>query len=378
MNKTREKFFPLTTLFFLLMLGFFVNFSGTWNPFEKESWKPLVEDVKKAKEVTKKVDVALGRVREILEPSEAKIRGWTVQPTNNTKLHEFMWVCSHNSFSSSAHGYGIYRQQNMSMVNQLKAGVRALMLDTWVAKGEVRLTHGLPKYDKFLRPGSRTESMRFVNELKTIKKQFFDKNRHAVVFFILEDHVTDRELLNKSFEQSGLARKILQPSEWDPVAKKGWPTIGWMNGRGKQIIVFSDKPETKYIYPEFQHVIENNYGTIDVAEVILERSESKQFDKNKRYLYTFNFFTDFLKTNLNYSKINSCKLRNAINYAITEGPIIIRNRYPNFLAVDFVEQGDVFGIADEFNRKARIKKGKVFRVMTSGITKAFRVFTRDN
>jgi len=373
-NRTREIFFLLTT--FVLILVFFISFS-VWNPFKKKSWEPVGKALetgykevevgaKKSLEDLKKATVLLGQVREVLiPPIEPKIKGWAVLPTANTKLHEFMWVCTHNSFSSSAHGYGLYRQQNTSMVNQLKAGVRALMFDVWVAKGKVRLTHGPSKLDKFLRPLSFSEGMGFVNELKIMKKEFFDKDREAVVFFILEDHMTDRELLDRSFEQSGLAGRILKPSEWDPVAKEGWPTINWMIRHGKQIIVFTNKSQTKYVYPEFQHVVENCFGTIDLAEIILERSDSKVFDNNKRYLYTFNFFTGLFTTNLSHSEINSRKLRDAINYAINKGPSIIRNRYPNFLAVDFVEKGDVFGIADEFNRKAREERSKVFRVMTT-------------
>ena len=182
MNKIREKIF--SSAIFLLMLVSFINLSG----------------------------IAEKR---------------TVLPTKNTKLHEFMWVCTHNSFSSSAHKYGVYRQQKISMVSQLKAGVRALMLDTWVANGKVRLTHGRPRYDKLLRPFTFTEGMRLVAELKTMKTKFFNKRRKAVVFFILEDYVIDRALLDRSFEQSGLAGRILKPSEWDPVEKKdGLPLVG--------------------------------------------------------------------------------------------------------------------------------------------------------
>jgi len=396
MNKIKENFF--LSMVFFLVLASCTRILGWWNPFKKESWESLGGDIKKGivGEV-EKLDIVKDQIVKLSEP---RIKGWAVLPTANTKLHEFMWVCSHNSFSSRAHNYGIYRQQNTSMVNQLKAGVRGLMLDTWVAKGEVRLTHGSPKYDKLLRPFTFTEGMKFVKELKTMKKEFFDKDRQAVVFFILEDHVTDRGLLDRSFEQSGLAGRILKPSEWNPVTKKGWPTIGWMNGRGKQIIVFSGISQTKYIYSFYQHVVDNDYGKIDNLGAASESSQSRRFDKNKRYLYMFNFFKDpysdfknmsnLVKSleavgrrikGLNYAEINSKKLRNAINYAIIKGPIVIRDRYPNFLAIDFIEQGDVFGVADEFNRKASVKKSRVFRVMTTKKikeTKALRIFTGDN
>jgi len=390
-NRIRENFFLLIT--FVLILVSFISFS-VWNPFKKESWEAVTKLIE---EGYKGVEKGVGEVSDSLSYlkhvayfldnlkdfyTEPPIKSWAVRPMASTKLHEFMWVCTHNAFSSSAHGYGIYRQQNTSMVNQLKAGVRALMLDVRVAKGKVLLVHGPSKYDKILRPLSSSK-MKLSDELKIMKKEFFDKDREAVVFIILQEYITDRKLLNRSFEQSGLAERILKPSEWNPVIKEGWPTIGWMNDRGKQIIVFTDN-KTKYIYPMHRNMVENNYDKIDNIGASVERTKSKEFDFRKRYLFLFNFFKDsgeaprdisstvrFLQFtgyrmgNLNYSKINDKKLRDAINYAITKGSSIFRNRYPNFLAVDFVEEGDVFDIADEFNRKARVEKSKMFRVMTT-------------
>ncbi len=97
MNKIRERFFPLTAPFFLLMLGFFVNLSGIWNPFKKESWESLLGGVKKAEETTKKIDVTLGQIREILESPEPKIQRWTVRRTVNTKIHEVVSVSTNTT-----------------------------------------------------------------------------------------------------------------------------------------------------------------------------------------------------------------------------------------------------------------------------------------
>ncbi len=393
MNKLRKRLLS-STIFFVILVAF-LSLSGLWNPFKKESWEKLGKDIEKGvttayKEVEKGVTTAYKEVekgvkKEILvplylaKPKEPKIKGWAVRPTSNTKLHEFVWVSTHNAFSSRAHGYGLYRQQNVSMANQLKAGVRALALDVWVGKkGKVRLTHGPPKFDKILRPTAFSEGMEFVEELKRMNREFFTKNKKAVVFFILEDHVKNRALLTKSFELAGLSRKILKPSEWNPVAKKGWPTIGWMNKRGKQIVVFSTEPATKYIYKRSKTIVANAWNN----KLDFQKASGVGVSKTERYLYLFNFFTDpaekfaharnplsiikaagsFIK-GLNYSVINGKKLRNAIYYAITRGSIVIRGRYPNFLNVDFVEKGNVFGIADELNKKARGKQSKVFRAI---------------
>ncbi len=399
MDKLRKIFLVLITFFLASII--FVNLTGIWNPFKKESWEKLGKDIKKGvttavkevekgvttavKEVEKGVTTAVKEVEEIgegmiagLKKKEPKIKGWTVRPTASTKLHEFMWVCTHNAFSSSAHKYGAYRQQNTSMVNQMKAGVRALMLDVWTAKDKVRLTHGPPKYDKLLRPLTFTEGMELVKELKTMDREFFTKNRNAVAFFILEDHVENRALLTRAFELAGLSRKILKPSEWDPIAQKGWPTIGWMNKRGKQIVVFSSKPATKYIYKRSKTIVANNWD----SKLDIRKASQLSASKTERYLYLFNFFKDpaagfdhakdpasilraaggFIK-GIDFERVNSRNLRDAIYYAITKGPMVIRDRYPNFLVVDFVEKGNVFGIADEYNKNARGRQSKVFRVI---------------
>ena len=181
-------------------------------------------------------------------------------------------------------------------------------------------------------------------------------------------------MLTRAFEQAGLAGRILKPSDWNP-GENGWPTISWMNEKGKQIIVFSSKPATKYIYQRGKYVVSNPFGTLD-------RKKTAEIypSKDKRYLYLFNFFKDpaeefshikdpasFFKTagkflgGLNFSQINGSMLESAIYYAIRKGPMAINNRYPNFVVVDFIEKGSVFAIVDNFNKQAHGRQSKVFR-----------------
>jgi hypothetical protein len=448
MNNKRKLIFP--SIIFFVVLIICMDILGVWNPFKKESWEELGKDIAKgattayektgegvttayeetkkgvtkaAEEVGKGVtkvggDIAKGTTTAYEEAKEGlgeigkgiqqgvsigtqaitrallgltkepKITPWTVKPTLNTKLNEFMWVCTHNAFSSTAHGYGLYRQQDTSMLNQLKAGVRALMLDVYVGKGEVRLTHNQPKFDKVLRPGTFTEGMKLWEELKRLKEGFFDKDHQAVVFLILQDVVPDANVLDRAFEKSGMAARILKPSEWDPVANQGWPTIRWMKQNNKQLILFSDKKSTQYIYPGYKNVVENNVGYFDPEITARERGASKEYADQERYLFLFNYFQDPLRKfpeatksvenfmnavntaikgikDTDFNKVNNIQLKSALNYLVTRGPVVFRNRYPNFVAVDFAAKGGVFKVVDEFNKKATGKERIVFRPLVT-------------
>lgn len=426
MNKTRKIIF--SSIILLVALLGVVSISGIWNPFKKESWEQLGSDIEKTatkayketkkgvtkagKEIEKGATTAYEESKKGLSVAgkeiekgvakgfqgitrlalgltrEPKIKPWRVRPTLDTKLNEFMWVCTHNAFSSTAHGYGLYRQQDTSMLNQLKAGVRALMLDVYVGNKEVRLTHNKPKFDKMLRPGTFTEGMKLWEELKYLKKEFFDKDKNAVVFVILQDVVPDANVLDRAFEKSGMASRILKPSEWDPIVNDGWPTIGWMSRHRKQLIIFSDKKSTEYIYSGYKNVVENNVGYFDPTITAKERGDSRKYADQERYLFLFNFFQDpfrkFPKAteslqafgaamdalikgikDTDFQKVNSIQLQNALNYLVTSGPAVFRDRYPNFIAVDFVAKGDVFNIADDFNRKAFGRQETVFRPLVT-------------
>ena len=80
--------------------------------------------------------------------------------------------------------------------------------------------------------------------------------------------------------------------------KKGSLLFDWMNSRGKQVIVFTNKLQMKYAYSEWQHVYENVFGNIDSSETIRERDESKDFARNECSFYLFNFFKDTISLSL--------------------------------------------------------------------------------
>ncbi len=303
------------------------------------------------------------------------------RPDLNTPYNQICFLTSHNSFSSIAYGYFPYAQQSWTITDQLKNGVRALMLDTYEYKGllntvtnavglslgskpQVVLCHGNCDLSSTLLRPARAGVQTLDSALKEVET-FLKNSTTEVVTIILENYVTDEEFLNNAFNR--VKKYILTPQDLYSLHNE-WPTLTWMTNNNKRLVIFSDTTETSRLFFKWDHIAESQYGTVDPKEAAKERERSQNYQFADRSFYLLNFFPHFplpttleswvsirkllehLWKNNNFSEINGKGVRACVQESITN---TFPGRYPNFIALDYVNFGDPVALVNEINDMAR-------------------------
>ena len=270
------------------------------------------------------------------------------------RYNEVCFLTSHNSYAAKEHGY-YYAQQRWTIKQQLEAGVRGLMLDTHLDSktNKVILCHRSEWVNKLICAGK--PHMLAHTALETIR-DFLANNPHEVVTIFLENYIHDAALVDSCFSNAGLEAYILAPHDWDPVVHDGWPTLSWLHTHNKRLIIFNSIEKTHFAYNQWEHVIENQWGSIYTAQACKERPESRRFRSRKRYLYLLNYFPR-LKINFGagYGFINSTGLETFLQAASNGlGGGYCKQRSPNFISLDFVDEGDGMKCVNEINGRVKI------------------------
>ncbi|MCK5686418.1 hypothetical protein KAJ27_19945 [bacterium] len=211
------------------------------------------------------------------------------------------------------------------------------------------------------------------------------------------------------YELDKKGKKLKRDDKGKLVRKKepGWNTIGEMIKLNKRLVIFVDSiSESEYQFKQWRFMVENQYGTLSRQKASEERSSSVTAGKSykKRGLLLLNYFNDDPRSDVkqaftelvkvdfkdlssypkhlnkaldylvksfddinarSHRKINSSKLRLFLRYERMNGLIHghtrrYKNRYPNFIAPDFISEGNPMGIVEDINRKALRDSKKMF------------------
>jgi len=268
------------------------------------------------------------------------------------------FLTAHNAFANPADGWS-YCQQGLSIASQLEYGVRALMLDAWdctiSGNSDAYLAHSaewvqdhLPSpcatFKLFLEPGQEPQTL--ATAFATIAAFLTDSaNRNEIVTAFIESHLGDPALVSAALaEVTDLifyADRINQgsPTDWN-VATDGWPTLQWMINNDKRLVVFSenkdDAPAVPYIY---DWVVETVYGNASLAPACAARPESLPLATPQK-LFVMNHFPTSSSQNIpwhdSYDHINDADALAAQRARCH----VAAMKYPNFVAVDYVEIGN--------------------------------------
>ncbi|KAK4789941.1 hypothetical protein SAY86_017245 [Trapa natans] len=264
-----------------------------------------------------------------------------VNPTSKVKglpFNKYSWLTTHNSYalsgSMSQTGSTIIAPTNQedSVTNQLKNGVRGLMLDLYDFQNDIWLCHSFG--------GTCYNFTAFQPAFKVLKEieSFLSENPTEIITIFIEDYVTSTKGLTKVFNSSGLS-KYLFPVSRMPKNGGDWPTVDDMVQKNQRVVVFtskSAKEATEGIAYQWSYVVENQYGYGGmVAGSCPNRNESPPMNTASRSLVLENYFPDIP------NKIVACMENSApLTTMMKTCYEAAGKRWPNFIAVDFYQRSD--------------------------------------
>ncbi|KAF0921785.1 hypothetical protein E2562_020080 [Oryza meyeriana var. granulata] len=261
------------------------------------------------------------------------------QLTNNSlPFNKYAYLTTHNSFAivGEPSHTGVPRitfdNQEDTVTDQLKNGVRALMLDTYDFKGDVWLCHS--------NGGKCNDFTAFEPALDTFKEieAFLAANPSEIVTLILEDYVHAPNGLTNVFKTSGLMKY------WFPVSKmpqngKDWPLVSDMVVSNQRLLVFTSirsKQATEGIAYQWNFMVENNYGDDGMdAGKCSNRAESAPLNDKTKSLVLMNYFPS-VPVKITACLQHSKGLTDMVNTCYGAAG----NRWANFLAVDYYKRSD--------------------------------------
>lgn len=306
---------------------------------------------------------------EDMSSSEVK----NVNPDSGPYFHEVSFLTSHNAFVNRGDDlWAVSNQGRVTIEDQLKRGVRGLMLDVHNLDGVATLCHS----KCFGIPGIFPTQDLSVT-LKVVKK-FLDNNRNEVVTLHIEDYLRDQlespkskalswfrgkpakvgatAAFKKALDESGLTSLIFNPYA-ENVQSKGWPRINAMIAKNKRVLILSshrhDDEGRKLGLAHDQDFTVENYWSMGGpmsspdrkcvsrwGHLPLNRNESR-FER----LFVMNHFRDIPGKYIisDDNKFDSIWGRVAVECLNASG------RKPNFVALDRATEGSGPDIVKRLN-----------------------------
>ena len=241
----------------------------------------------------------------------------------NKRYNEVAYLTTHNAFNSKQDRY-LFPNQKSNIAEQLNNGVRALMIDVYDDNGSTVVYHAY----KFL--GSQPLSV-YLNDIK----YFLDNNPNEILTLILETYTSSNAIENE-INKVGLL-KYLHTQDVNSL----WPKLQTMIDSNKRLVILSDKNDgnekQSWYHYMWNFAVENKYGEINC-----------EFNRGspENSLFIFNHFITSLTGNKdNANKVNSFKyLMNHITNCKD-----LKNKFPNFITVDFYEIGESIDVVSKLN-----------------------------
>ncbi|GFP89276.1 pi-plc x domain-containing protein at5g67130 [Phtheirospermum japonicum] len=279
------------------------------------------------------------------------VRGQATIPTSiisGLPFNKYSWLVTHNAFSivdepsmTGAQRITFYNQED-SVTNQLRNGVRGLMLDMYDFENDIWLCHSLH--------GQCYNFTAFEPAINTLREveAFLTQNPSEIVTIIIEDYVRSPKGLTKVFADAGL-NKYWYPVDKMPKKGEDWPIINNMVQNNHRLLVFTSdslKEASEGIAYQWRYMVENESGDPGVVpNSCPNRKESKTLNSKSASLFLMNYFPTIPVQN-EACKEHSAPLANMVVTCYKSAG----NSMPNFLAVNFYMRSDGGGVFDDLDR----------------------------
>jgi hypothetical protein len=294
------------------------------------------------------------------------------------RFDEVVFPTSHNAMAS-AQSLFLNANHGISMQKQLDAGIRGLLLDAYLgqrnADGVVRTDlaeKAVAEVEAKIGPEGLAAAQRLAGsvafgpvegtkqlylchiicELGAYEaskafadlKDWLDRNPREVLPIMIED-AAPTEDIKRELERAGLAAMA---SDFQPGEGRPFPTLEQMIDSGERLWVMAEEngvPGTWY-HEGYEVTQETPFSFTAPAQLQTPESCRPNRGGTKPPLFLVNSWVETYPPNP-----RNADVVNQIPFLVERARRCerIRDRVPNFLAVDFVERGDVMGAAEVLN-----------------------------
>ena len=302
------------------------------------------------------------------------------------------FLCTHNAFTNYQDARWTAVNQSMSITNQLKNGVRALMLDTHYAEhGFWDWANVIPEPGVYLLHGVGAEGGSWVAGITFAQPSwrlyhalydvwgFLNDNPNEVVTIFFEDYTTAEQLeaefkfiadkeTNEGRDGQKFLERIYNPdndSNWKVKEKKQWPMLSELIARGKRVIIFSDfqrneQRSSKYVAHDREYT-KQNYWSLgaggDKWDCPSRWNDGQYEDADYPKLFVFNHYRDVPTVITAAIDNHHDKIMDRIDNRCCK----TAKQLPNFVAVDFFEvplgESKAQDAVAELNRRLQNNEG---------------------
>ncbi|MEI6806930.1 MAG: hypothetical protein WCK49_10585 [Myxococcaceae bacterium] len=271
--------------------------------------------------------------------------------------NQMAWLSSHNAFNNSEDGWLVNNNQSLSYERQYEFGVRGFFLDLyWYNPGSgekayIALCH--ENKDKIglyfggcpLTLLTRLDAPpKFETFLKHVKG-WLQKDPAAIITLHLESYLGEQSQkpLKALLKKTGLAQFLFKEISAGKIQQDvtHWKTLKEMRQMNQRLVIFSDNRsdgfvniasyrETKYDLGQFPHCEMRGEGRSLTNDL---------FVMNHFYEVPWSMTRDYVKIN-SFGSIAECVVKCCQE----------QGRLPNFIVLDFVEQGEAGKLVSQLNK----------------------------
>lgn len=278
------------------------------------------------------------------ETSPATADGSTTGPDEPLRCNGHAALCdrpfdqvvlpgTHNSHSARDDGFPpVNANHQHGIAAQLEDGIRALLIDVYADEAEpdtLLMCHG----------PCTLASTPHLEGLGAITA-FLQANPREVIAIIYEDHAGVEAIVD-DFAATGADALVFTHAPGDP-----WPTLGAMIEADTRLVVTAESggPPPPWFHHVWDEAWDTPYGPTTIEELSCELNRGS----TDNALFLVNHWVNDafgLPSETNAAIVNTAKILQARAQECWDR----WEHPPNFLVVDFYEQGDLFAVVDALN-----------------------------
>jgi len=258
------------------------------------------------------------------------------------------FIGAHDSYAFSSDPLALARDQSVDIPTQLSLGVRLLQAQAHMNDGDIHFCHtSCALFD-----GGK------VSDYLSTVKTFLDANPNEVITFVFTnpEGLSMNNVWLPAFKTAGMDTLAYVPPSL-PMQQSAWPTLGDMISSGKRVVTFIDAgadtagDTVNFLLPEFPNIWETPFdSTDDTFPCSVDRTAGPL--ANDQHMFMINHFLDVSIAGILIPDEGAASITNGVNSIMTNAAGCAQfadGRAPNFVLLDWVDQGQAFQAGNQLN-----------------------------